>query len=128
MGSAVASRNWLLEAIERVERTGAEAQEAIAEGIASIDAARQQLVAGTPVSRIVGDLVNRGGRDVRLRTSAAIDDFEHAIMMYRGGLIRAMVDDEKLTFTQVGRLLGVSRQMTARLYHERPERPLPPTS
>jgi hypothetical protein len=124
----MASRNWLLEAIEQVERTGAEAQRAITAGVASIDAARQQLVAGTPVSGIVGDLVSRGGRDARLAASAAIDAFEHAIMLYRGGLIRAMVDDEKLTFTEVGRLLGVSRQMTARLYHEHPERPPTPTS
>ena len=37
-------------------------------------------------------------------------------MLYRAGLIRAMVDDEKLSFTAVGRRLGVSRQMVARLY------------
>ena len=123
MGSTVASMNQLLEAIERVERTGAEAQRAIADGVASIDSARQLLVAGTPVSRIVADLVKLGGRDARLRSSAAIDEFEHAVMIYRGGLIRAMVDDEKLSLTQVGRLLGISRQMTARLYREHPEPP-----
>lgn len=128
MGSPVASIKWLLEAIERVEQTGAEAQRAIAEGVASIDSARQQLLAGTPVSRIVADLVNRGGRETRLRASTAVDAFEQAISVYRGGLVRAMVDDEKLTFTEVGRLLGVSRQMTARLYHERPNPPPPATS
>ncbi len=110
------STDSLLKAIERVEHTGEEAQRAIREGVASIDKAREQLIAGAPVSEIVVDLVARGGRDARLRSSAAIDAFEHAVMVYRVGLIRAMVDDEKLSFTEVGRRLGVSRQMIARLY------------
>ncbi len=112
----MASTNRLLEAIERVEEAGDEAQKGIREGVASIDRARVQLVAGAPVSEIVDDLIARGGRQARLRSSAAIDAFEHAVMVYRVGLVRAMVDGEKLTFTEVGRHLGVSRQMIARLY------------
>ena len=112
----MARTNRLLEAIKRVEQTGEEAQNAIREGVASIDCAREQLVAGVPVSEIVDDLIARGGREARLRSSAAIDAFEHAVMVYRVGLIRAMVDDEKLRFTEVGSRLGVSRQMIARLY------------
>ncbi len=38
-------------------------------------------------------------------------------MVYRVCLIRAMVDEEKLSFAQVARHMGVSRQMVARLYH-----------
>ena len=37
-------------------------------------------------------------------------------MVYRVGLIRAMVDEEELSFTEVGRRLSVSRQMIAKLY------------
>jgi hypothetical protein len=105
-----------LEAIKEVEQTGEEAQRAIGEGVASIDKARERLVAGVPVSDIVDDLIARGGRQARLRSSAAIDAFEHAVMVYRVGLIRAMVDEEKLSFSEVGRRMGVSRQMIARLY------------
>jgi predicted DNA-binding protein (UPF0251 family) len=36
--------------------------------------------------------------------------------MYRVGLIRAMVDEEKLSFAEVARRMCVSRQMIARLY------------
>ena len=61
------------------EQTGEEAQRAIGEGVASIDRAREQLVAGAPVSEIVDDLVARGGRGARPRSSAAIDAFEHAV-------------------------------------------------
>jgi len=112
----VASTDWLLEAIERIEQTGEEAQRAISEGVASLGQAREQLMAGGAVSEIVDDLIARGGREVRLRSSAAIDPYQHAVMLYRAGLIRSMVDDEKLSFTDVGRRLGVSRQMLARLY------------
>ena len=116
MRRPVASTHWLLEAIKRVEQTGEEAQRAIGEGVASIDTARERLAAGVPVSEIVDDLIARGGRQARLRSSAAIDAFEHAVMVYRVGLIRAMVDEEKLSFSEVGRRMGVSRQMIARLY------------
>ena len=112
----MANTEWLLEAIERIEQTGKEAQNAIREGVASIDRAREMLVANATVSEMVDDLINQGGREVRLTLSAAIDAFEHAIMVYRVGLIRAMIDDEKLSFTEVGRRLSVSRQMIARLY------------
>jgi hypothetical protein len=106
----------LLEAIERIVQTGGEAQRAIREGVESMDSARQQLEAGVTVSDIVDNLIARGGRQARLRSSSAIDAFEHAVMVYRIGLIRAMVDDEKLSLSEVGRRLGVSRQMVARLY------------
>ncbi len=112
----MATTNRLLEAIMRVEETGRAAQVAIGEGVASIDRAREKLLGGATVSQIVDDLVAQGGRETRLRSSAAINAFEHAIMVYRVGLIQAMVDDEKLSFSEVGRRLSVSRQMVARLY------------
>jgi hypothetical protein len=112
----VASTPGLMEAIQRIEQTGEDAQRAIREGLASIDGARERLMAGVPVSEIVADLISQGGREARLRSSAAIEAFEHAVMVYRVGLIRAMVDEEKLSFAEVARLMGVSRQMIARLY------------
>jgi hypothetical protein len=114
--SRVASTPWLLDAIKRIEQTGEEAQRAIGEGLASVEGARERLVTGVPVSVIVADLIAEGGREARLRSSAAIDAFEHAVMMYRVGLIRAMVDEEELSFAEVARRMGVSRQMIARLY------------
>jgi hypothetical protein len=114
--SPMASTPWLLEAIERIGQTGEEAQRAIGEGIASTDGARERLVAGVPVSEIVADLMAQGGREARLRSAAAIDAYEHAVMAYRAGLIRAMVDEEQMSFAQVAHRMGVSRQMIARLY------------
>jgi hypothetical protein len=114
--SGVPTTPWLLEAIKRIELTGEEAQRSIGEGLASVDGARERLVAGVPVSEIVADLMAHGGREARLSISAAIEAFEHAVMLYRVGLIRAVVDDEKLSFAEVARRMGVSRQMIARLY------------
>jgi hypothetical protein len=111
-----ASTQWLLEAIERIEETGDEARRAIGDGVASVEAARERLVAGAPVSEVVSDLMAQGGRDKRLKSSAAIAAFEHAVMEYRAGLIRAMVDDEKLSFVEIATRMGVSRQLIARLY------------
>jgi hypothetical protein len=107
----------LLAAIERIEQTGRELQRAMAEGLASINGARERLLAGSAVSEMVADLVAEGGRDARLKASVAIEAYEHAVMVYRAGLIRAMVDDERLSFAQVARRMEVSRQMIARLYH-----------
>ena len=115
--SRLASTTRLLEAIKRIEQTGEEAQRAIGEGIASIDVARERLVADVPVSEVVARLIAQGGREARLRSSAAIDAYEHAVMVYRACLIRAMVDEERLSFAQVARHMGVSRQMVSRLYH-----------
>ena len=114
--SRTTSSEWLVEAIKRIEQTGEEAQRAIGEGIASTSVARERLAAGFPVSEIVADLMAQGGRQKRLRSTAAIDAYEHAVMVYRAGLIRAMVDEEQLGFAEVARRMGVSRQMIARLY------------
>ncbi len=112
-----ASTARLLEAIKQIEQTGEEAQRAIGDGVASIDMARERLVAGMPVSEIVADLVAQGGREARLRSSAAMDAYEHAVMVYRAGLVRAMVDEEQMSFAQVAQAMAVSRQMITRLYH-----------
>jgi hypothetical protein len=47
----VASTPRLLEAIKRIEQTGEEAQRAIGEGIASMDGARERLLAVCPFRR-----------------------------------------------------------------------------
>lgn len=112
-----ASTAWLLEAIKRIEQSGEDAQRAIGAGVASTDMARERLEAGMPISEIVADLMAQGGREARLRSSAAVDEYEHAVMVYRAGLVRAMVDEEQMSFAQVAQVMAVSRQMITRLYH-----------
>jgi hypothetical protein len=110
------STDWLLDSIEQVEQVGAVARDEISVSIASLGRVRTQRVAGVPVAAIVADLAARGAQETRLRTAGALAGFERSMMNFRVGLVRHLVDDEGLTFTEVGRRIGVSRQMTARLY------------
>jgi predicted DNA-binding protein (UPF0251 family) len=46
----------------------------------------------------------------------AFRELERAVADYRASKVRALVDEEQLTFTEVAKLTGVSRQIVARLY------------
>jgi hypothetical protein len=50
----------------------------------------------------------------------AFREFEAAVTDYRASMIRALVDEDHLTFTEVGELTEASRQMVARLYRRAP--------
>ena len=79
--------------------------------------ARDAALGGTPLVDIVVALANgQGGREIRDRTVKAFAAYEHAMTLHRSVAIRALVDDGGMTFSQVARLGGVSRQMIARLY------------
>jgi predicted DNA-binding protein (UPF0251 family) len=68
------------------------------------------------VLEVVNGLLEQGGREQRLGPTVAFRDFERVMTAYRARAIRALVDEEGLTFSAVARLTGVSRQMVARLY------------
>jgi hypothetical protein len=115
--------DWLLDSIDGVERAGALAQHEISASIESLERAKGQREAGVSVATIVSDLEADGARETRLRAAGAMATYEHAMMVFRVGLVRDLIDRDGLTFTEVGRRIGVSRQMTARLYRSR-NRPL----
>ncbi|MCW2544359.1 MAG: hypothetical protein JWM40_1911 [Frankiales bacterium] len=66
--------------------------------------------------QLVAAVIEQGGKDVRLASTAAFEAYERAVTSYRSQVVRALVDEEGMTFTEVGTQLGVSRQMVARLY------------
>jgi len=78
--------------------------------------AKQEREAGVPLVDVISGLVARGGRTTRLAASEAFLEFEQSLMAYRATAIRGLVDEEQMTFTEIARLIGVSRQMVARLY------------
>jgi predicted DNA-binding protein (UPF0251 family) len=45
-----------------------------------------------------------------------MEEYEHAVMLFRRGMVRALVDEGGLSLTEVARRMGVSRQGVARLY------------
>jgi len=76
----------------------------------------EQTSCGVRVVDITQDLVAHGGRETRLAPTVAFRGFEAALTDFRASMVRALVDEDLMTFTEVGELIGVSRQMVARLY------------
>ena len=111
--------DWLLDSIDGVERAGEVARDEISASIESLGRARGQRTAGVSVATIVSDLEADGARETRMRTAGAMATYEHAMMVFRVGLVRDLIDRDGLSFTEVGRRIGVSRLMTARLYRKR---------
>jgi CRP-like cAMP-binding protein len=83
----------------------------------ALNEARSRRLAGVGHLDIAKGLVARGGRKTRLAPTAACREFEAALTDCRALMIRALVDEDHLTFTQVGELIGVTRQRVGRLYH-----------
>ena len=81
--------------------------------------------AGTPLGDVVDQLIRAGGRDARLATAHAFHEFERALLDMRAGVVRALVDDDGLSMTEVAARLRISRQAVARLYRHRPGGPPP---
>jgi AraC-like DNA-binding protein len=108
--------DWMLTAISEVERTARIAGEELETAAAKLGWARAARQTGVPVTDIVQALLADDGRETRQRASAAVDAYEHAVMVLRSRLIRALVEDEAWSLAEVSRRMGISRQMVARLY------------
>lgn len=105
-----------VQAIENVRDAAGKAYESIEAAVRQLEKARAERIAGVPLPQIVEDLVAAGGKATRRKAGSAISEFEHAVMVYRATAIRELVDVHGLNFTQVARLVQVSRQMVSRLY------------
>jgi hypothetical protein len=110
------SDDWFVLAVEAVEAAAQEVHASVDGVVAMLKNAVEERSGGSSVQVVVAGLVERGGRDARLAPTVAYERFEAALTAYRARAIRALVDEEGLSFTDVGRLTGVSRQMVARLY------------
>jgi hypothetical protein len=105
-----------VDAIDDVKAAALEAHAAIERLMAAFSAARAARTGGSTVTDIVRHIARRGGRQMRLATTDTLAAFENALTAYRAVAIRVMVDNEHLNFSEVGDVIGVSRQMVARLY------------
>lgn len=109
--------DWYVASIDAITRAAEELRAGLDVTLAVLAPARQERLAGVGLVEIVDGLVARGGRATRLAPTAAFREFERAVTVYRARAIRALVDDEHLTFTEIANRTGVSRQMIARLYN-----------
>jgi hypothetical protein len=112
--------DWFVESIDNVQRAAAVLHEALDRTVESLMVARQERLDGASFKAIATSLVE-GGHPLRMRRSVeeAFHAWADAFAALRGAAIRALVDEEGMTFSEVGRLADVSRQMVARLYRSR---------
>ena len=108
--------DWYVASVDAIAGAAEELRAALDLALVSLAQARQERLAGVGLVDIVNGLVARGGRATRMAPTVAFGEFERALKAYRARVIRALVDDEHLTFTEIGNLTGVSRQVIARLY------------
>ena len=108
--------DWWIASIDRIEGAATDLDEALEAVLDALREARSRRLAGVGDVDIAKGLVARGGRQTRLGPTAAFREFEAALTDCRASMVRALVDGDHMTFTEVGELIGVSRQMVARLY------------
>ncbi|MDX6410311.1 MAG: hypothetical protein QOE13_3382, partial [Gaiellaceae bacterium] len=110
------SDDWFLASIDQVQRAADDLHGALDLVMDALAEARAAHLADAGLVDIVQGLVDRGGRETRLLPTAAFHAFEQAVTAYRARAIRALVEEEHMTYTEIAQLTGVSRQMVARLH------------
>jgi hypothetical protein len=104
------------EATAEVDAAAAALKACLDVAVGMLRDSRDRLREGHQLGEVVAVTMARGGRDARLASNTAFDDYERAVTRYRAAVVRALIDEEGMSLTAVGRLLGVSRQMVARLH------------
>lgn len=107
--------DWFLAKIDAVEQAAEAARAALGRAPEVLEPARADRIAGRPLVQIALDLAHRGG-DARTDATLAYRGYEHALFELRAGVVRALIDEEELTLSQLAQAMGVTRQTVARLY------------
>lgn len=109
------SGDWLLAKIDAVEQAAEAARGALSRAPEVLEAARADRIAGRPLPQIAQDLADRGG-PARSHAARAYRAYERALFELRAAVVRALIDEEGLTLSQLAQGMGVTRQTVARLY------------
>ncbi len=109
-------RDWFVDAIGKVGVAAEDVHRSMNRIVGQLQDAASRRAAGATLLEVVHQILEEDGRESRLAPTVAYQSFERAVTAYRAQTIRHLVDNEDLTFTDVARLIGVSRQMVARLY------------
>ena len=116
------TEDWFVGAVERVAEAGREACLAIETAVGELREACEARNAGRSIGDVVDALIEAGGRETRLSAADAFREYERAIAAMRAGVVRALVDEDGLSLTDVAKRIKISRQAAARLYEPVPER------
>jgi hypothetical protein len=117
------STDWVTAGIDRVTEAGQQACARISAALDELERARSAWVSGGSLTDVVTGAVVAGMRETRLTSAEAFHEYERASLELRAHIVRSLVDDQRLSLTEVARRLEISRQGVARLYHRAAERP-----
>jgi DNA-directed RNA polymerase specialized sigma24 family protein len=109
-------KDWYVEAVDQVSVEAARLHAALDAVVAMLDEAKGHLEQGMGLREVVLHLAESGGRDVRRSPTTAFAAFEAALTSYRSQVVTALVEQDGMTHTEIAQLIGVSRQMVARLH------------
>jgi hypothetical protein len=93
----VASEDWWVASIDRIEGAAKDLDEAIECVMDALREVRSRRLAGVGDVDIAKGLVARGGRETRLAPTVAFREFEAALTDCRASMIRALVDEDHMT-------------------------------
>ena len=118
--------DWFDAAIDDVGKAGRQVSDAVQRTVDLAESYRETRRRGVPLPEMVDEAIASGIRDVRLAATDAFHDFERAVACLRGGIVRTLVDEHGMTFTDVAARLLVSRQVVAKLYEQACDRDVSP--
>ncbi|HEV7524247.1 MAG TPA: hypothetical protein VGP92_04740 [Acidimicrobiia bacterium] len=110
------SGSAFIEGADKVERAAAELHERTRALVAVVVATREQRRADAPIAQMVADAVALGAVTARRAVEDAWRAYAASVSELRAATVRMLVDETGMTFTDVARVLGISRQMASRLY------------
>jgi transcriptional regulator GlxA family with amidase domain len=108
--------DWYLDSVDAMQRSAEALKDSLDRTIHLLQWARDQRVAGETLETIVRGLMSRDGLTTRRSHEEAFRVFNKSVTAYRAVVIRALVEEEGMTLSDLARLLGVSRQMIGRLF------------
>ena len=109
------SGDWFLAKIDAVEQAAEAARAALGRAPELLEPARADRLAGRSLVAIAQYLASQGSQ-ARTETALAYREYEHAVFELRAAVVRALVEDEGLTLSQLAQAMGLTRQTVARLY------------
>jgi hypothetical protein len=115
------TEDWFVGAVERVADAGRRACLAIETTVGALQEGCEARKEGRSIVDVVDEMIAAGGREIRLSAADAFREYERAIASMRAGVVRALVDSDGLSLTDVANHMKISRQAAARLYESLPE-------
>lgn len=110
------TEDWFPGAVERIADAGRQACLAIEMSVLALREGCTARIAGRSITDVVDELIAAGGRETRMSAADAFREYERAIASMRAGVVRELVDEGRLSLTDVAKRLKISRQAAARLY------------